>query len=159
MDEPTATAPALDVGTDPPIPFEPPRVKGPGASPRHKRKKYGGRKKGSPHSRVSPELAKAAREYSMEALALYVRFMRNPKLTPDERIKAADRILDRGYGRPKERIELAKILDLGKLTDEQLDFVGTIYEALGLLPGGGQLAGPAPARRVLDGTATEILPP
>lgn len=152
--EPGAKAP-LDTGTDPAVTLPPPLVKGPGAAPPKGKRKRGQRGKGLVH----PELRAAAREYSHEALALYVRFLRNPKLKPMDRMYAADRILDRGHGKPKEIHEVHKFLDLSALNDEQLELVGKIYEALGLLPGGpGELARPAAAGRILDGVATPVVP-
>lgn len=57
-------------------------------------------------SKTTKQLAKLAREYTDEALATVVSIMRDEGNKPIDRLRAADIILDRGYGKAKQKIEL-----------------------------------------------------
>lgn len=59
----------------------------------------GGRPKGS------PELQALARGYTEEAISTAVEIMLNPKCQSRSRISAAQVLLDRGWGKPKQFVE------------------------------------------------------
>jgi hypothetical protein len=65
-------------------------------------KKTGGRKRGS-LNKVTVQLhgtfAETAKQFDAEALATLVEVMRDQKSSPNARILAADRLLDRAHGR------------------------------------------------------------
>lgn len=80
-----------------------------------------GRKPGSPnratlaHKRTLREIADA---YTDEALLTLAKIMRDEKAPHAARATAANSLLDRGHGKPKQPIETE--LDLTNLTNEQL---------------------------------------
>jgi len=71
-----------------------------GAKPGERR---GGRQKGTPNKNTS-FLRDIAREYTEEAVQVLVDAMKNGE-TFDIRAKAADKLLDRGWGRPAQSHE------------------------------------------------------
>ena len=62
-----------------------------------------GRKKGTPN-KVTKDLAKAARQYTQEALEALVDMVRDPD-NPSVRLGAAREILDRGHGKPRTTVD------------------------------------------------------
>ena len=48
----------------------------------------------------------AAREHTVEALATLVEIMKDPKQPAVTRLSAADKILERGWGRPRQYVGL-----------------------------------------------------
>ena len=64
---------------------------------------------GNPSGRpkANLEFIAKAREHSLEALALLVEQMRDPKLPPAIRQAAASDILDRGIGKPAQAVQLS----------------------------------------------------
>ena len=89
-----------------------------------------GRQKGTPN-KATAEIREAAQAYTQEALETLADVMRNSK-SDAARALAAEKILDRGYGRPTQALEhtgadggpiqsaSAAPLDLDLLTDEEL---------------------------------------
>jgi hypothetical protein len=47
---------------------------------------------------------KLARSYAVEAIATLAKIMNEPMAKDSDRIKAADSILDRGYGKPQQAV-------------------------------------------------------
>jgi hypothetical protein len=63
-----------------------------------------GRKKGTPN-KVTVDLKNKAGEYTAEAIQVFVDVMRDPEAPAATRIHAADKLLDRGHGRPSIHVE------------------------------------------------------
>ena len=64
-----------------------------------------GRKKGAV-SQAKRDLATMAKDHAEEALAVLVSVAQNPRAASAARVSAATAILDRGYGRPRQAVEL-----------------------------------------------------
>lgn len=64
-----------------------------------------GRKKGAV-SQAKRDLATMAKEHAETALDVLVSIARNPKAASAARVSAATAILDRGYGRPRQAVDL-----------------------------------------------------
>jgi hypothetical protein len=64
-----------------------------------------GRKKGT-LNRVTRTLKQKAAEYGDDALQVLVSIMRNPEESSDTRLRAAREVLDRGYGKPDQYVEV-----------------------------------------------------
>jgi hypothetical protein len=62
---------------------------------------------GNPGGRVKvdPELKAIAREYTQDAIGTAVAIMRNPEARDSDRLKAAEILLDRGHGKPRQELE------------------------------------------------------
>jgi hypothetical protein len=62
---------------------------------------------GNPGGRVKadPELKAIAREYTVDAIDTAVAIMRNPEARDSDRLKAAEILLDRGHGKPRQELE------------------------------------------------------
>jgi hypothetical protein len=80
----------------------------------------------------------------MDAINTLASIMKNPKTPAAARISAAQAILDRGYGRPPQGIEVSEQPDLSHVSDEDLLTVERILRPPGfppppLLTGGGVL--------------------
>jgi hypothetical protein len=62
---------------------------------------------GNPGGRVKadPELKTIAREYTSDAIETAVAIMRNPEARDSDRLKAAEILLDRGHGKPRQELE------------------------------------------------------
>jgi len=78
----------------------------PGPRPGSPRAPGSGRKPGTPN-KATKDLAEAAREYTHEALKVMVAIMRDESAPEAARISAAEAVLCRGYGKPKQSVELA----------------------------------------------------
>ena len=61
-----------------------------------------------------------ARECAPEAVSTLKAIMVNEKAPPAARITAAMALLDRGYGKPRQEVEIRKP-NLDRLTDEELE--------------------------------------
>lgn len=89
----------------------------------------GGRKDGQPRRKPAPykrrvDVKALAREYGHEAINTLRLIMQNKKYPPATRVSAATALLDRGYGKPLQTIDMTAILgafDLTRLSDEQLE--------------------------------------
>ena len=78
------------------------------------------------------EVAKAAREYTVEALETLARIMRNEKATASARVSAAIALLERGHGKAPQVIDVHSHGDVRALSDEQLlVIIGTAAEPSG----------------------------
>ena len=90
---------------------------------------------GNPRGR-SPqiiEVAKAAREHTTEALETLARIMRDAKATASARVSAAVAILERGWGKAPQVIDLRREIDMKELSDDELTLIaiGTVTEPNG----------------------------
>jgi len=61
-----------------------------------------------------------AREYAPDALSTLRTIMLDEKAPPAARISAAVALLDRGYGKPRQEVEIARRRDFSRLSDEEL---------------------------------------
>ena len=87
--------------------------------------------------RIFVNVKALARECAPEAISTLKTIMLDAKAPPAARIGAATALLDRGYGKPNQTIDLTTVIsvfDLSKLSDDELEQ----FEALILL-----VAGPA----------------
>jgi len=66
------------------------------------------------------EVAAAARELTLESIATLKEVMQNKKATASARVSAAVAILERGWGKAPQTINLRRDTDLGTLTDDEL---------------------------------------
>jgi hypothetical protein len=73
-----------------------------------------GNPKGRPAAII--EVAKAAREHTTEALETLARIMRDAKATASARVSAAAEILNRGWGKAPQTIDLRR-LDPGQMKE------------------------------------------
>ena len=76
-------------------------MSGGGSKPGERR---GGRKAGTPN-KVTAELAGLARVHTPEALAALVLVMNDPEEPAAARVSAANSLLDRGHGKPRQALE------------------------------------------------------
>lgn len=72
-------------------------------------------------SALKRTLAEVAGEYTDEALKTLATVMKDPKAPHAARVSAANAILDRSHGKPKQPVEHE--LDLSNLTDEQISLL------------------------------------
>lgn len=81
------------------------------------------------------ELAAKAAAHDEEALAVILSIMRNKRLKASDRLRAAEELLNRGYGRSPQAVTLKGDIDepivTGYLTKEQLDQVIAAAKSLG----------------------------
>jgi hypothetical protein len=70
----------------------------------------------------------------MDAISTLASIMRDPKVPATARISAATALLDRGYGRPPQGIELSTQPDLTHLSDEDLETLERILRSPGFPP-------------------------
>ena len=88
------------------------------------KKGQSGNPKGKPPT--PQEFRDLARGYSTEALETVRKLAKNTKVSPNTRVRAAEVVINRGYGQPKETIEATVELNgsldvaLESLTDDQL---------------------------------------
>lgn len=88
------------------------------------------------------ELKEMAREYTVEAITTFARIMRDEDAPHAARILAADKLLDRGYGRAQQHVtaEINVIEKMG--IDELREYLVREAEALGI----GSAPPPRPGR-------------
>lgn len=92
-----------------------------GESPREK---TGGRQKGTPNKVQRVDIAKVARVYSLRALETIISVMEDPEEAGSVRLAAANALLDRAHGKPKQMTEISGI-DGGELQSRLvIEFVG-----------------------------------
>jgi Family of unknown function (DUF5681) len=84
--------------------------------------------------RIFRDVADAAREVTGEAINALVAIMKNPKAPAAARISAAQALLDRGYGKPAQAIEVSAQPDLTHLSDKDLETLERILRPLGFPP-------------------------
>jgi hypothetical protein len=68
-------------------------------------KKTGGRVKGS-INKATASIRDAARDYTQDALATLVEVMNDNQQPAPARVSAANAILDRGYGKPHQSVDV-----------------------------------------------------
>lgn len=89
-----------------------------------KRKKTGGRLKGTPNKQKKFELGATARHYGLRALATIVEILDDEDAPPTVRLQAANDILDRGFGKAKQIQEITGT-DGGEIQSRLIiEFVG-----------------------------------
>lgn len=66
------------------------------------------------------EVSKAAKEYTPESMKFLGKVLRDEKESTAARLKAVEILLDRGWGRPAQTLNVRRILDYSDLTDEEL---------------------------------------
>jgi hypothetical protein len=76
----------------------------------------------------------AARELTEDAIDALATVMKDPKTPAAARISAAQALLDRGYGKPPQAIELNSEPELSHLSDEDLETLERILRPPGLAP-------------------------
>lgn len=67
-----------------------------------------------------PDLREAARSYSGEALATLHKIMSDDAAPPAARVTAAKEILDRGFGKPVQAVDVGVKMDMGQTAAEVL---------------------------------------
>ena len=83
---------------------------------------------GNPSGRpkIPPELREAAKAAAPEALQVAIDLMRNPGVEPADRLRAAQIVMDRAYGKPVQATEIsgpdggAIHVSVAGMTDEAL---------------------------------------
>lgn len=85
----------------------------------------GGRRKEVAHVR------EAAREWTEEAIKTLAEIMIDPEQPAAARVQAADKLLDRGYGRAPQHVtaDIVQTVQIDELTEEQLASVIATGEA------------------------------
>jgi hypothetical protein len=80
-----------------------------------------GRKPGTPN-KTTREIRELAKQYGPGSLEFYVRVRDDESLPIMARLYAADRLLDRGYGKPSRILELQarSTVDYSNMTDAEL---------------------------------------
>jgi hypothetical protein len=84
--------------------------------------------------RLFRDVADAAREVTEEAINTLVTIMKNPKAPAAARISAAQALLDRGYGKPAQAIQVSAQPDLTHLSDNDLETLERILRPPGFPP-------------------------
>lgn len=88
------------------------------------RAKTGGRQKGTPNKVQRVDIQKAAKLYSLRALEVIIDVMQNEEESGATRLAAANALLDRAHGKPKQTTEHTGI-DGGDIqTKLTIEFVG-----------------------------------
>ena len=93
-----------------------------------------GRPKRPEARNVFADLRAAARELTEDAIDTLATVMKDPKTPAAARISAAQALLDRGYGKPPQAIELNSEPDLTHLSDEDIETLERILRPPGLAP-------------------------
>lgn len=83
-----------------------------------KRKKYGGRIKGTPNKSTA-EIKSLAQDYGEKAIRTLVKLM--DRKDPDIALRASKELLDRGYGRPAQSVTVETPLDVRHLPTPELE--------------------------------------
>jgi hypothetical protein len=76
----------------------------------------------------------AARDRTQDAIDTLASIMRDPKAPAAARVSAAQALLDRGYGKPAQAIEVSAEPDLTHLSDEDLEILERILRPPGFPP-------------------------
>ena len=79
--------------------------------------------------RIFRDVATAARKRTQDAIDTLAAIMRDPKAPAAARVSAATALLDRGYGKPPQAIEVSAEPDLSRLSDEDLETLKRNSEA------------------------------
>jgi hypothetical protein len=70
--------------------------------------------------RAIVEVAKAAREYTIEALETLAAIMRNRDATASARVSACEILIERGWGKAPQMITLRRDQNMKELSDDEL---------------------------------------
>jgi len=129
-------AEATQVAEKPTVPPQlKPWKKGQSGNPR-------GRAKGTKVVRSALDVRSLARSYSTKAIMRLVKLMDSPKETVA--LAACIAILDRGYGKPMQSVQMQVNRDLSRLTDKELEtLIGLVERSM------------LPAGQVIEGQAIE----
>lgn len=73
-------------------------------------RKTGGRQKGSVN-KATASIRDAARKYTLDALKTLVEVMNDDQQPAPARVSAANALLDRGYGKPHQSVDLDATVD------------------------------------------------
>jgi hypothetical protein len=94
---------------------------------------------GNPGGRpkVMIEVAHAARERTLEAIETLTNIMRSEKAPAAARVTASMALLDRGWGRAPQTIDLRRTTELGDLSDAELIAIAAGGEVVGETNGSG----------------------
>jgi hypothetical protein len=84
--------------------------------------------------RIFRDVMTAARERTQDAIDTLFAIMRDPKAPAAARVSATQAILDRGYGKPPQAIEVNAEPDLAHLSDEDLQTLERILRPPGFPP-------------------------
>jgi hypothetical protein len=76
--------------------------------------------------RIFHDVLTAARERTQDAIDTLASIMRDPKAPASARVSAAQALLDRGYGKPAQAIEVGTEPDLTHLSDKDLEVLERI---------------------------------
>jgi hypothetical protein len=79
-------------------------------------------------------VADAARECTQDAIDTLFAIMKDPKAPAAARISAATALLDRGYGKPAQAIEVNEQPDLSHVSHENLKILEQILRPPGFPP-------------------------
>ena len=89
-------------------------------------KKTGGRQKGSTNVSTR-EMRAAAQAHGKDMIDVLVKIAKNGKLPPHDRIIAAEKVLDRGYGKPSQQVKAtlggSGAFDWDRIPDDKLRVV------------------------------------
>jgi hypothetical protein len=93
----------------------------------------GGRKPGTPN-KVTVVVKEAAQAFTADAISTLAEIMRSPEHPAAARVSAANALLDRGHGKPKQPLTggedddnpIRSAMDLSALTGEQLAALAAI---------------------------------
>ncbi|GLS18756.1 hypothetical protein GCM10007874_17730 [Labrys miyagiensis] len=66
-------------------------------------------------------IGELAKEFTEEAIQTLVAIMRDPTATAPARVSAADKILERGWGKAIAQVEIGRPGDFSHLSDEELE--------------------------------------
>lgn len=90
--------------------------------------------------RIVADAKALARECAPEAISTLKAIMLDAKAPPAARISAAQALLDRGYGRPTQAVDVSGevAFDFSRLSDNELDEYERLLQIV-LLPGPGNL--------------------
>lgn len=67
------------------------------------------------------EVKKLARQYTAEAINTLVEVMQDKGATSSARVGAATALLDRGYGKPTQQIEVGRPGDFSDMAEDEID--------------------------------------
>lgn len=87
-------------------------------------RKGAGRKPGSPNKRTIDNvraIGEIAKEYTEEAIATLAGIMRDVGQSGPARVSAADKLLERGWGKAIAQVEVGKPGDFSRKSDDELE--------------------------------------
>jgi hypothetical protein len=75
-----------------------------------------------------------AREYTVEAIETLARLLKDEKATPAAQVAAATALLDRGWGRPVQQLEVGEAGAFSEMSDDDLDaFIASAVDRMDAL--------------------------